>query len=644
MDWKSIVGAVAPTAGGILGGIGGALVPGLGETGISEAAGSAAGSAGGQQLANWLTGSKESTAKAGIEGGIGAGVGSVLGRVGGALGRGVLGKVADATAPKVAAEAAPVEGAAQAAYDKPFVDALGDTTSAMRMQKQGIQYQPVRDFMQNQMGASNDPAEWSKIANFIAGDPGTAESPTTGAWLSKQVTNAAANQPDLLKDEIIPQLHGLLQEHGSSVVEPAATDTLGKFVSLGLGKAQRVSPTGQETYSAEGLQNLVKQIGNRYANNPLTLNPLAQTTEAKMTEHEALPAVKQFLSDLVNNRGGVDEAIAKDTTSPEVAAKIMSEAPTPQAGQYVIDNLTNGKSAAELNAAARPAVQADRIAKEVMDFQKGIKPVVQQGKDVASAQGEADKLATAEANQPHPAEKATAGIVNALGGGAMGKLKALAQAGGGFVPTLNKLATAGAESGALSNPVANKVGAGLGGGIGGTLGLIGQPQPGGSDAGLASSTQPPQQEGAQGTGAEMSPLQQAFLGNEGAAGQFQRMAEQVPANLNSSLVGGATGMAQAGAGLAPQAQAQQQAGTILGGIPGQYNQAPTGLMGALEGMIPGTAGYAYNQQQQAAAASIAKLLGISPQQAAGLLPQLLTPQATPLREQTLGGLLGNLGG
>lgn len=77
-----------PTAGGILGSIGGALIPGLGEIGIGEGAGGAAGSAAGQALEDVLTGNKTSGSDIGsaaLEGGIG-GVGGKLagGLIGGA--------------------------------------------------------------------------------------------------------------------------------------------------------------------------------------------------------------------------------------------------------------------------------------------------------------------------------------------------------------------------------------------------------------------------------------------------------------------------------------------------------------------------------------------------------------------------------
>jgi hypothetical protein len=116
----------------------------------------------------------------------------------------------------------------------------------------------------------------------------------------------------------------------------------------------------------------------------------------------------------------------------------------------------------------------------------------------------------------------------------------------------------------------------------------------------------------------------------------------VPSYLNSSLVGGATGLAGPAAQLAPLVQRQQQAATILSALPQEYANAPTGLEGAIQSLISGTAANNYNQNAATTAATLAGLLGISPQQAQGLLPQIINPAAAPLRLNTVGGILGNL--
>jgi hypothetical protein len=471
-----------PTIGSVGGGILGALIPGLGETGIGEVGGSAAGGALGRHIENMLTGQTGGELGAAAEGGIGAGVGGLLGKAVGGAGKGALGFLASKTAPKaaedVAATAAPVAGTEAAAYEKPFTDALGTDTAATKLQKQGIDYQGAIDFMKNKIGASNDPEEWRKITGFIAGQPG--EDYTGGAMLSTHKANAAFNQPSLAKEGVLGPLNDLLQEHGSTVIEPEAKDSLGQFLSKGLGNALVKNPTTGvlDHYSAGGLQQLLKDVGARYRLNPKTMNPLAQTTEGKTIESEALPQVRSFLDNLVNNRAGVNEAIANDVTSPEQEAAIRAAAKehgltgdvAENASKYVIDSMNNAGSAADISAAETPAVHADKIAKMVQEFQRGPKPSVQAAKDVASAQAEADKAAAEaakgaakEAAQPHPAEAATANVVNALTGGPMAKLKAAAAVGGGFIPTLNRLAEGGAD--VLGKIPMGRIGAGAGAGL-----------------------------------------------------------------------------------------------------------------------------------------------------------------------------------
>jgi hypothetical protein len=494
--------------------------------------------------------------------------------------------VAGKTAPRVAEAAAPVEGAEQVAYDKPFVDALGDATTQAKLAKQGIQFQPTRSFMQNDLGLSNDPNEWRANANFITDQ------------LTKQVDNAASNQPDILKQDIVPQLHNLVQQHGASSVEPEATDTLGKFLSLGLGKAQKTASDGAETYSAEGLQKLIRDVGDRYAKNPLTMNPLAQTTGAKMTEHEALPEVQQFLKDLVHNRSGVNQAIASDSTVGDDAQKIMDAAPSAQAGKYVVDTLNNSQTAAEINAAMRPAVHADKIAKEVLAFQKGVKPSIQQAKDVTAAQAEADKMAAQEAGKPHPAEKMTSDVVGGLMGGVPAKISVAAKLAGGFVPALNKLAQGGSDL--LGKMDLGKAGALTGAGIGslGNLGnanqnpsgtLGGDMQPASAMAGGLGGG------GAMGGGPTLA--DNTALTNPNILSQLDRMLAADPF-LASSL----TGPIQQLAAPVTAAQAAQQM------LPGYENtlsaagagQGPiAGLLARIGGLITGGPANQVAPQQQA---------------------------------------------
>jgi hypothetical protein len=98
--------------------------------------------------------------------------------------------------------------------------------------------------------------------------------------------------------------------------------------------------------------------------------------------------------------------------------------------------------------------------------------------------------------------------------------------------------------------------------------------------------------------------------------------------------------------LAPMVQKNQLAGTELGGLNQAFDnaggaQGQGGIMSRIAGLIPGTAANSYQGKQQAAAQSLAQALGISPQAAASLLPQLMQNGQTAGQTQ---GVLGSLQG
>lgn len=102
--------------------------------------------------------------------------------------------------------------------------------------------------------------------------------------------------------------------------------------------------------------------------------------------------------------------------------------------------------------------------------------------------------------------------------------------------------------------------------------------------------------------------------------------------------------------LAPVLQKQQLAAPALEQALSTYANAGgaqgmgQGLISKALGLIPGTAANTYNQASTAAAAQLAALLGISPQEAAALLPQLTQTQQVAAPQ--IGGvqsILGNIG-
>lgn len=112
------------------------------------------------------------------------------------------------------------------------------------------------------------------------------------------------------------------------------------------------------------------------------------------------------------------------------------------------------------------------------------------------------------------------------------------------------------------------------------------------------------------------------------------------------LAPGQGGAAQFLASIAPQLQKNQLALSAMHGIPAGFAnaggaQGTGGILSSIAGLIPGTAAHTYNRQKQAAAAQIAAAMGISPDQAMGLLPSIMQNQGTA---DMTGGILANMGG
>jgi hypothetical protein len=134
-------------------------------------------------------------------------------------------------------------------------------------------------------------------------------------------------------------------------------------------------------------------------------------------------------------------------------------------------------------------------------------------------------------------------------------------------------------------------------------------------------------------------------GSSNGAHSYQDLinAMEAQAVLAPSMGGGASSFL---AQIAPQLQKNQLALSAINGVPGSFAnaggaQGTGGIMSRISGLIPGTAAHTYNAQQHAAAAQLAQAMGISPEAAMGLLPQLMQNQGTAGMTQ---GILSNMGG
>lgn len=120
-------------------------------------------------------------------------------------------------------------------------------------------------------------------------------------------------------------------------------------------------------------------------------------------------------------------------------------------------------------------------------------------------------------------------------------------------------------------------------------------------------------------------------------------AMEAQAVLAPSMGGGASSFL---AQIAPQLQKNNMAQASIAGIPASFAnaggaQGGGGVLSHISALIPGTAAHTYQKQREAAAAQLAAAMGISPQQAMGLLPEVMQ------NENTAGitsGILSNMSG
>lgn len=591
--WQKLL----PTAGGILGGIGGAFVPVAGETGVGEIAGAAGGSALGQELENELTGSTGSTAGAAAEGGIGQGIGLGIGKLAG----GALGGIGKVTAPKVAEE---IPGATDVAYD-PRIQAALTSGAARNNIAEANKYADTRDFMRTQ-GAGGTPEEWLNHANFATGSPNS----DTGAYLSKYLNQFAGEQSPIADNALLPKLQSIHEGENSSVLEPAATDTAGKFVSNELGKALVTTPDNRQVYDPQKLLQTVKNIEGRYNSNPLAKNPEAQTTQGKQAEYLLLPQAKKAIEDTLYNRGGVNEAVANFKVSPELAAEIKSKAPSEQSGNYVIDALNNSQDAASLRSAQAPLVRASSLAKETLGYEQGPKPLAATAKEVAATQAD-------QAGASHPAEDLLQSGLRAATGGPIAKAGLLAKLTGGITPTVNRAAE-------TSKGILNA-------GPRGVTPLTAISQLGTHLPGMAA--------GNNGENA-MMPVSQT----NGLAPGMNPMNPTSSAPISFQDIRQAAMLSPEMLPFLQKAQQAQSAQHALGGLEEAYQGAGGGqglgggILNRLSAIIPGTAAHAYQQQRLAVASAIANATGQQLPTVLASLPEIMaSPDVANQMFGTTGG-------
>lgn len=136
-----------------------------------------------------------------------------------------------------------------------------------------------------------------------------------------------------------------------------------------------------------------------------------------------------------------------------------------------------------------------------------------------------------------------------------------------------------------------------------------------------------------------------MINSTNGAHDFQALvnAMEAQAVLAPSMGGGASSFLSQ---IAPQLQKNQLALSAINAIPQGFAnaggaQGTGGILTNIAGLVPGTAAHAYNRQKQAAAAQLAAAMGITPDQAMGLLPNVMQNDQTAGMTQ---GILAGMGG
>jgi hypothetical protein len=627
-----------PTVGGVLGGIGGALIPGLGETGVSEIAGSGVGQGIGKGLENILTGNPWSqgvgsnVAQGAAFGGIGKLAGGVLGQTGKALGNFGTNSLESLSKEEQAAAQSLLKNQTQKAVELNYADvpekyakANNALTHVDYMNKAGLPgYNPYKMQELGQAGHQT-------IGENINAALDTQAPMSVNGWLQSAVKKlglepdiqvSAGMQPikfpatgdaslalttksplyDAMKlweqDPYIKKL-GLTQQNLIDGQIPlSAVNRLSSYV----GKA------------ADGYESQIAKGGGNVSSLQTTKNDLNEL-KASLDKQLTSPSIDKSIENFNLSREQMDKNIQQFGT---------------KAGGDLNDGINNAKNLAGAKAAYAKYVQMDNVSDKAITGIEG-----SLGKNtsarVKASTGEEGNIANPGIALPgqKPANDLTSHVINviktSLTGGPVSKTAGILNLihKTGMTPKMAE------KTGSLLSKI-SKVAPAATVGAGGLVSAGAQTQPVGGSMQNQS-----MQQGMQGQGQnQLATLLSTLTAQEQAS----------PINFASSL---GPVISQ----LAPLVQKQNVGAGIAGNLAGAYQnaggaQGPIGgAITNLSSIIPGTAANTYQRQQQATASTLAQLLGISPQQAMQLLPQITQSAgtATPMMNNVQ-GLLGSYGG
>jgi len=605
--------------GGILGAAGGALVPGLGETGASEygggVAGASAGGALGKAIENWMTGQKNignGVGASAVENGAGQAVGGIIAKAGGAALGGIKGLLGDAAANRAATTA-------QAVENVPWQGIAG-SAAAKNSNLEGTLSK------MGEYGINTHPDNLASVTPNITGKD--------GAVLSDLVRGAMAKSTNPV------DIGGTVELASNIAGSPelaAEGPTVGKAFVNTVNNILGLNGAGMTTKNAAADIYQARQL-------------LMDKAYGKGTSDALSSAYHDVASSLDNalTKSGVDSVVGDTGITPEQFQTL--HAISPQLATEATTAAQNGVGA--LRTLQKPFVDASNLARAQAYHAGGQLPGAVAAKTAQAAGLNGSNILDAAGVVGMPFTGGWSGAIPAIHG-AVGAAKnpgvqdallgALTKATGNA--TAQKVVPALARSGAIAaanlpndgaTPQAATPGVPTGAipsNIGGTM----QPQ------------SPLEQ--------AMQIAQQNIQANQAAQAMDQTYASNAPLALsgmaNSAASAGAnatSGINNLNTSLVPLENKQALVAPVIANNQTAFANAG-GAQGALGGglsminsLIPGTAANTYQRESEAAAATIANALGIRIEEARKLVPQLMQSQGSAdVSSGGINSILGALG-
>lgn len=612
-----------PAAGGVLGGIlgGAADVASLGALAplINPITGAALGGAAGQAGENALEGKKVlqgNDLTSGIENSVGQAVGMGVGKVAGALGEGLV-KAGSRAGEKTAQEAE-----AALAAKAPVNDATatqlnyGGVSSKLANE---LELGKGQQFVKNMGYDPTNPYYMHKVSNGVG-------------VLNNVYDRALTAAPDVKMGDFNTTVFNSLKANGGTDL---TTTPMGQALAdFGKTSGVDLSAGVPETLPATQVRQLQQAVGRQIGNTQTVIN----NAELNGTYNVEAQSNLKTLQDLYSKLGtklktpGVNKAIQGFTVSPADRQGLITTYGD-KLGNYLADAIDNGKSADDLLAPMQDLTKMGHASRLAIN---DIENVTNSPRAVARAkfQENGGVVPSKAATQTGP-------------GGAGDVITAAAHATGHPAAALVAAANKAHQAG-LTPAIARGVG-----------NVIKRTAPLVAPATVAMSNIPTlAAETGQG-GASAIPLQQGENMQPAAATGAPTQVNPVNSVLNNilwslsqpgaSLLPSYGSMVSGAQTLAPTVQQNELAANALSALPATYQNAGGaqglggGILSKVLAMVPGTAANTYQNQQAATAAQLAKVLGISPEAALAMLPQLAqTPGVAAPQQAATSGLVGQL--